>query len=30
MDDSESLLAKFEPEGLGPGWQQRKSAQTRG
>jgi AcrR family transcriptional regulator len=32
MDDFESLLAKFEPEGLGPegpGWQQRKSAQTR-
>lgn len=32
MDDFTSLLAKFEPEGLGPegpGWQQRKSAQTR-
>jgi AcrR family transcriptional regulator len=32
MDDFASLLAKFEPEGLGPegpGWQQRKSAQTR-
>jgi AcrR family transcriptional regulator len=32
MDDFESLLAKFEPEGLGPegpGWQQRKSSQTR-
>jgi AcrR family transcriptional regulator len=32
MDEFESLLAKFEPEELapeGPGWQQRKSAQTR-
>jgi AcrR family transcriptional regulator len=32
MDEFASLLAKFEPEGLGPegpGWQQRKSAQTR-
>lgn len=32
MDDFASLLAKFEPEGLGPegpGWQQRKSSQTR-
>jgi AcrR family transcriptional regulator len=32
MDDFGTLLAKFEPEGLGPegpGWQQRKSAQTR-
>lgn len=32
MDDFGRLLARFEPEGLGPegpGWQQRKSAQTR-
>ena len=32
MDDFGALLATFEPEGLGPegpGWQQRKSAQTR-
>jgi AcrR family transcriptional regulator len=32
MDDIGGLLAQFEPEGLGPegpGWQQRKSAQTR-
>ena len=32
MDEFESMLAKFEPEGLGPegpGWQQRKSSQTR-
>ena len=31
-DDFDRLLARFEPEGLGPegpGWQQRKSAQTR-
>ncbi len=32
MDDFDRLLARLEPEGLGPegpGWQQRKSAQTR-
>lgn len=32
MDDFDRLLARFEPQGLGPegpGWQQRKSAQTR-
>ena len=32
MNDFATLLARFEPEGLaaeGPGWQQRKSAQTR-